>query len=158
MLALSHDERSPRQLLIDVNRRLVAHLDNRTFITMTYAIFDLAAGTLTAARAGHTPLLLSSATGTELLAPDGMVLGIRLPGAATRFEEVLVEHTCPIVADDVIVLYTDGITEATNTEGELFGDNTLAQVVARHRHLDAAGIREQVLREVRGFRGRRRAA
>ena len=38
MLALSHDERSPRQLLIDVNRLLAEHLDNRSFITMTYAV------------------------------------------------------------------------------------------------------------------------
>ena len=37
MIALSHNERSPRQLLIDVNRRLSDHLDNRSFITMTYA-------------------------------------------------------------------------------------------------------------------------
>ncbi len=53
MLALSHTERSPRQLLIDVNRLLADHLDNRSFITMTYAVLDLDAGTLTSARAGH---------------------------------------------------------------------------------------------------------
>ena len=53
MLALSHTERSPRRLLIEVNRLLAAHLDNRSFITMTYAVVDLERGTLTSARAGH---------------------------------------------------------------------------------------------------------
>src|SRR5262249_26317494 len=57
MLALSHTEPSPRKLLVDVNRRLAAHLDNRSFITMTYAVIDLDARTLTCARAGHTPLI-----------------------------------------------------------------------------------------------------
>ena len=60
MLALSHTERSPRRLLIDVNRLLADHLDNRSFITMTYAVIDLDAGTLTCARAGHTPLIVVS--------------------------------------------------------------------------------------------------
>jgi len=81
------------------------------------------------------------------------VLGLRLPGAAERFEQILVEHTQPIASGDVIVLYTDGITEAMDREGELFGDAALARVLASQHHLSAAGIRERVLREVRAFVG-----
>ena len=87
MLALSHDERSPRQLLIDVNRLLAEHLDNRSFITMTYAVIDLDARTLTCARAGHTPLIVVSGGESEVIVPAGMVLGLRLPGAGERFED-----------------------------------------------------------------------
>jgi sigma-B regulation protein RsbU (phosphoserine phosphatase) len=153
MLALSYQESSPRRLLIDVNRRLAAHLDNRSFITMTYAVIDLDAQTLTCARAGHTPLLVVSGGQSEVLIPQGMVLGLRLPGAGERFEEMLVEHTQPICAGDVVVIYTDGITEAMDVDGELFGDAALARLVAREHKLDAAGIRERVLREVRAFVG-----
>jgi sigma-B regulation protein RsbU (phosphoserine phosphatase) len=53
----------------------------------------------------------------------------------------------------MIVLYTDGITEAMDAEGELFGDAALARVLASQHALDAAGIRERVLREVRAFVG-----
>jgi serine phosphatase RsbU (regulator of sigma subunit) len=53
----------------------------------------------------------------------------------------------------VVVLYTDGITEAMNEGGDLFGDGALADVVAHHHALDAGGIRERVLREVRAFVG-----
>ena len=158
MLALSHTERSPRRLLIDVNRRLAEHLDNRSFITMTYAVIDLEARTLTCARAGHTPLIVVSGGRSEVVMPGGMVLGLRLPGASGRFEELLEEHTRPIHPGDVIVLYTDGITEAMDAAGELFGDAALARVVESQHHLDAAGIRERVLREVQGVRRRRRAA
>ncbi len=153
MLALSHTERSPRRLLIDVNRRLAGHLDNRSFITMTYAIVDLEQGTLTSARAGHPPLIVVTHGVSEVVMSSGMVVGLRLPGADNRFEEVLEEHTRPISPGDVIVLYTDGITEAMDTEGELFGDEALARVVASNWRLDAAGIRERVLREVKAFVG-----
>jgi sigma-B regulation protein RsbU (phosphoserine phosphatase) len=151
MLALSHQERSPRRLLIDVNRRLSEHLDNRSFITMTYAIIDLDAATLTLARAGHTPAIVVSGGASHLITPEGMVLGLRLPGAGERFEQMLCEHSRPITPGDVIVLYTDGITEAMDSAGELFGDTALAHLLASQQQLDAAGIRERVLREVKAF-------
>jgi sigma-B regulation protein RsbU (phosphoserine phosphatase) len=153
MLALSHTERSPRRLLIDLNRRLAGHLDNRSFITMAYAVIDLEARTLTCARAGHTPLIVVSGPESRIISPEGMVLGLRLPGAGERFEQILAEDTRRLSPGDVVVLYTDGITEAMDTNGELFGEAALARVLQSHRHLDAAGIRERVLREVRAFVG-----
>jgi len=153
MLALSRTHRSPRALLVELNDLLTDHLDNRSFITMTYAVIDLQAGTLTCARAGHTPLLVVSGGESDVVIPDGMVLGLRLPGAGKRFGELLEEYTRPVTAGDVIVLYTDGITEAMNPEGDLFGDAALSHVVAAHHELNSAGIRERILRDVRAFVG-----
>ncbi len=153
MIALSQQERSPRQLLIEVNRLLAGHLDNRSFITMSYAVIDLDAGTLTCARAGHTPLIVVSGGESQVIVPEGMVLGLRLPGASERFSELLAEHTRRIADGDVFVLYTDGITEAMDTDGELFGDAALARIVVAQQDRDAAGIRERVLRDVRAFVG-----
>ena len=67
MLALSHTERSPRRLLMTVNHLLAEHLDNRSFITMTYAVIDLDAMTLTYARAGHTPLIVVSGGRSDVI-------------------------------------------------------------------------------------------
>ena len=153
MLALTRQEQSPRRLLVEANRLLAEHLDNRSFITMTYAIIDLDAGTITSARAGHTPMIVVSNGVSEVITPSGMVLGLRLPGAAERFREVLEEHTRQIKDGDLIVLYTDGITEAMNEAGDLFSDETLARVVSGQHGLDASGIRERVVREVRAFVG-----
>lgn len=153
MLSLTRRERSPRQLLIEANALLSAHLDNRSFITMTYIVIDLDARTLTAARAGHTPMIAVSGGASEVLTPPGMVLGLRLPGAPERFSQVLVEHTRAIAEGDVYVLYTDGITEATDVNGDLFSDEALARVISSQHALDAAGIRERVVREVRAFVG-----
>jgi sigma-B regulation protein RsbU (phosphoserine phosphatase) len=153
MLALSHAAPSPRQLLIDVNRRLAGHLDNRSFVTMTYATIDLERRRLVAARAGHTPLIVASADRCDIVIPNGMVLGLRLPEAADMFEQLLEEHVQPLAPGDVIVLYTDGITEAMDQAGEFFGDASLARVVESQRGLSAAGIRERILRDVKAFVG-----
>jgi len=153
MLLLSQTETSPCRLLVAVNRLLAEHLDARSFITMTYAVVDLEAGTLTHARAGHTPLVAVTGGKSEVLLPSGMVLGVRLPGSGAMFESLLQEHTRAIAPGDLIVLYTDGITEAMDVTGELFGEAALAGVLAAHYELDAPAIRERVLREVRAFVG-----
>jgi sigma-B regulation protein RsbU (phosphoserine phosphatase) len=153
MLALSRAERSPRNVLIELNRLLAAHLDNRSFITMTYAVVDLERRVVTVARAGHTPLIRAAGGTADLVQPDGIVLGLRLPGAEAKFAEVLREVELPIVPGDVLVLYTDGISDATDTGGELFGDERLAQLVKVHADLGAGGIRERVVRDIAAFVG-----
>jgi serine phosphatase RsbU (regulator of sigma subunit) len=140
-------------VLSRVNRLLAEHLDNRSFITMTYAVFDFEARTLTLARAGHTPMVHVSDSRADVIAPPGMVLGLRLPGADRLFDTVLEERTIPLAPGDVIVLYTDGVTEAADANGDLFGDEGLARVVASQATQGAAAIRERVLRDVQAFVG-----
>ena len=107
MLSLSRIHTSPRALLIEANEIIAHHLDSRSFITMTYAVIDRAAGTLTCARAGHTPFMRIAAAVTaprvEVLAPDGMVLGLNLD-RGERFERCLEELTLPIAVGRSVVL------------------------------------------------------
>ena len=79
MLSLSRLHSSPRQLLVDANRIIAQHLDARSFITMTYAVVDMRARTLTYARAGHCPLMYLPGRG-----PRDPGSGIRDPGPETR--------------------------------------------------------------------------
>ena len=157
MLSLSEIHQSPRQLLLEVNRILSENLDTRSFITMTYAVIDLNAGVLTFARAGHTPLLYLRAGGdgqaAQVLTPNGLVVGLRIPGAAEKFSELLEEDSIPLEKGDVLVFYTDGITEAMNSRSDLFGDARLGRIVTEHGHLDAADLRERILREIEAFVG-----
>ena len=157
VLSLSQIYQSPRQLLLEVNRIISEHLDSRSFITMTYGMIDLAAGTLTYARAGHTPLIhVRGAPGADrvrILTPSGMVLGLRIPGAAEKFAELLEEDCISLETGDVIVLYTDGITEAMNSDADLFGDARLSEIVEEHGHLESGELRERILREIEAFVG-----
>src|SRR5258708_28750344 len=115
MLALSQIYKSPRQLLMEVNRIISENLDTRSFIPMTYGVLDLAKGVMTFARAGHTPLVyLRGETGPDglrLLAPSGIVVGLRIPGATEQFADLLEEERIDLHKEEVIVLFTSGLTE-----------------------------------------------
>ena len=156
VLSLSRFHQSPRQLLIEVNRILSASLDSRTFITMTYAIVDLAARRLTYARAGHTPLIHIPAApagspAPQVLVPDGMVVGLQIDGAAEKFAELLEESTFPIEAGDVVALFTDGVTEAMNEASDLFGEERLSRTLAEQIHLPPHELKQRVLGDVEAF-------
>jgi phosphoserine phosphatase RsbU/P len=158
VLALSQRYESPRDLLIEVNRIISEHLDSRSFITMTYAVLDPHAGTMTFCRAGHTPLIFlpgpsDAVAAVQVLVPNGMVLGLRIDGAAEKFSELLEEERVALTAGDVIVLYTDGISEAMNPDSDLFGDTRLSRIVEEHGHLDSGELRERIMREIEAFVG-----
>jgi serine phosphatase RsbU (regulator of sigma subunit) len=157
MLSLSQRHRSPRALLIDANRILSRQLDPSSFITMTYVVIDLEARTLTHARAGHCPLLHlpSAAHGTphvRTLTPDGLVLGLQIDNGET-FDRLLEEVTIPLAAGDLFVLYTDGVTDATNEAGDWFGESRLATLIEEHGALPFDALRDRMLREVDAFAG-----
>jgi phosphoserine phosphatase RsbU/P len=155
VLALSQRYDSPRELLIEVNRIISEHLDSRSFITASYAVVDLERGTMRFCRAGHTPLIFFSGAGpaASILTPNGMVLGLRIEAAEELFSQLLEEVCIELAVGDVIVLYTDGITEAMNSESDLFGEGRLRSLVEEHGHLDSGELRERIMREIESFVG-----
>jgi sigma-B regulation protein RsbU (phosphoserine phosphatase) len=157
VLSLSQLHASPKQLLIDANRIISKHLGSTSFITMTYAVVDLAARTLTCARAGHCPLVYvpgphAASRLPQTLTPEGMVLGLQLD-IGDAFARLLEEITLPLGRGDLFVLYTDGVTEAMNTQGDYFGDARLVELAEQHADLASDELRERILREVHAFIG-----
>jgi sigma-B regulation protein RsbU (phosphoserine phosphatase) len=158
VLSLSRIHRSPRELLINANRIIAEHLDARSFITMTYAVIDLRSRVMTYARAGHTPLIYLPGGGpgrrrVQILAPDGLVLGLKLD-KGEMFERLLEEETIPVHPGDLYLFFTDGITEAMNEMDDCFGEQRLGQLVEDHADLPSSELRERVLREIESFVGR----
>jgi sigma-B regulation protein RsbU (phosphoserine phosphatase) len=158
VLSLSQIYQSPRELLLEVNRIISDNLDSRSFITMSYAVLDLKERVMTFARAGHTPLIYlpsipSKEREARILTPSGMVVGLRIDGAAAKFAELLEEEEVALHGGDVFVLFTDGITEAMNSSQELFGESRLSSIVAEHGHLATSELRERILREIEAFVG-----
>jgi serine phosphatase RsbU (regulator of sigma subunit) len=159
ILSLSRIHSSPRSLLIEANRIIAEHLDARSFITMTYAIVDLRARTMTYARAGHTPLMHLPRGTTDdghtvrRMAPEGLVLGLKLD-RGEMFERLLQEETVAISSGDLYVFFTDGITEAMDDENDCFGETRLERVIEEHAHLPSDQLRERVLGAIRSFVGR----
>ena len=158
MLSLSQIHTSPRELMITANRIIAENLDARSFITMTYAVIDLHAQTMTYARAGHTPLMYLPGPGcavprrVQVLAPDGLVLGLKLD-AGEMFERLLQESTIRLTPGDLFVFYTDGISEAMNEGDDCFGEGRLGQLVEDHADLSSGELRERILRDIESFVG-----
>jgi len=119
----AHD---PGRVLQGVNRILCGSLEGQ-FVTAAYVFIDLEARRLTGATAGHPPVLLWSAGAGRLVEVGvaGVLLG-HFPDA----EYTPVEHR--IADGDRVVLYTDGIIEATNRQGEFFDPERLREFVARY--------------------------
>ncbi len=157
ILSLSRIHPSPRQLLIEANRIIASNLDSRSFITMTYAVLDLQAKTMTYARAGHTPLIYRTADGrapeVRVLAPDGLVLGLQMDDGGALFERLLKEETISYRPGDLFMFFTDGVTEAMNDRSDCFGENRLGEILGEHGDLPSDQLRERILREIAAFVG-----
>lgn len=138
---------SAQGMLAYLNRELAERYTNDldTFVTAFYGVYDPARRDLTFACAGHNPpLWRRSAQGLETLdTPRQLPLGI---AADERYEE----KTLRLDADDSLVMYTDGITEAHDHHGHLFGVERLQQAVAS-APAEAQGIIQQVLGDVEQF-------
>jgi serine phosphatase RsbU (regulator of sigma subunit)/HAMP domain-containing protein len=148
--ALAMDGRDPADVLMRVNAALANDAGTNLFVSLYYAVFAPASGVLRSACAGHLPpiLLRASAAAPLPLDTSGVLLGI-LPGARYESRETSVR------AGDVLVLYTDGITEARRTDGELFGDQRLAAAVAAARGGTPEEIAEAVMHAVAEWAGAR---
>jgi sigma-B regulation protein RsbU (phosphoserine phosphatase) len=117
----------PCELLEYINARLAArYTNNGTFVTAFYAIYDPADRTLTYSNAGHNAPIVRHANGQPSLYLDdghGLPLGI-LPGE--KYEDASVT----LAEGDVLMIYTDGITEARRgSDGEMFGVERLESVL-----------------------------
>jgi serine phosphatase RsbU (regulator of sigma subunit) len=121
-----------------VNRYLVDSTPANRFVTLFYAELDPKNGSLAFLNAGHNPPLICHAGGTmEQLAAGGLPLGI-MANADFR------EGKTRLRPGDVLVIYSDGVSEAVNPKGEEFGPTRLYETVSRNLDASAAGIRDRI--------------
>jgi len=121
-----------------VNRYLADNIPSNRFVTLFYAELDPSSGALSFLNAGHNPPLIIHAAGTvEQLASGGLPLGIKRD-ADYR------EGRTQLQLGDVLVIYSDGVTEAVSPTGEEFGATRLYEVVSRNIEASAAGIRDRI--------------
>jgi sigma-B regulation protein RsbU (phosphoserine phosphatase) len=124
------------------------HSESCMFVTLFYAVYDPQSHLLTYVNAGHNPPLLYNAlTGEQgWLRPTDMIVGV-MHGRPYEAQE---RQLCP---GDVLVLYTDGVTEAFNPEHEMFGEERLVEVVRAHATASAQELVEAIESGVTTFAG-----
>lgn len=156
--SLSRLHHEPKEFLSAVNKVVSANLDGKSFITMSYGVIDVERREMTFARAGHCPLIHVPANQpagmrkARLLCPDGLVVGLQLDDG-TMFENLLQEQTIALAPGDLVVWFTDGISETMNEAFDCFGETRLAQVVEQYAHLPFDQLRSYILAELRAFAG-----
>jgi serine phosphatase RsbU (regulator of sigma subunit) len=137
----------PHQLLQSVNQLFVANTPEDSYATLFYADYDDANHCLRYANCGHNPPLLLRANGDiERLEPTATVLGLFTQWGC----EVKKVSLGP---GDVLVIYTDGVTEAPNEAGEEFGESRLMNIVRAHPKIPVKEILSMILNEVQRFSG-----
>jgi serine phosphatase RsbU (regulator of sigma subunit) len=136
----------PKQVLENVHQLLMEMNRAGQFVTIFYGVLDLANGTLNYVRAGHDePLYYCPSNGDcQYLESGGMLLGLLDP---VRLEEMGVKMR----PDDLLVLYTDGITDAQSPAGDFFGRERLQQAVCDANHQSAQTLCDFIFARVEEF-------
>jgi PAS domain S-box-containing protein len=137
----------PAEILTVLNNFLFEDLDNTDyFITLFYLQYNLINHQLSFANAGHPPPLLLSRFQTECrqLDADGLILGVNKD---VYFEE----KTVNLSQGDLILLYTDGLTEAENVNGEFFSLQRVCDILVQHSQHPPQAIIEALLEQLKQF-------
>ncbi|MBN1449128.1 MAG: SpoIIE family protein phosphatase [Bacteroidetes bacterium] len=136
---------SPREILSSVNRLIYEGMERNSFITMILALFDLDAGTVTMCRAGHTQPLVALNGDMRFLGSDGMGLGLE-PGDI--FDRSLEENVHALKPDGLILLYSDGLTEAMDVDMKEFGEERVIDLVRKWSHCSSTELKNHLIEAI----------
>jgi sigma-B regulation protein RsbU (phosphoserine phosphatase) len=139
---------SPPQILRNVNRHLLHMNAANMYVTLLYGILDCKTGAFSYSRAGHLPPILIDPDGAVFEFPMdiGQSLGI--------FEDVKIdEQACILPNGGLVLLFSDGLTEAADGRGIEFGIQRVKQELAAHRRQSAQAICDQLWRAVQNHSG-----
>ncbi len=139
---------SPGKVLSEVNQLLQEENDASMFVTVFYATFDPETGELAYANGGHNTPLVVHADGSSTVIPptNGVALGV-VP------EFTYEERSLTLQPGDYVVLYTDGVTEAENDQGDQFGLERLCEIFTGGAPMDVRSTNEAVFAAVEAFAG-----
>lgn len=139
---LAEDPSDLAKMMSRLDASIAAHSPSNRFITLFLGTIDAVAGRLVYCNAGHNPPLLVRPSGeVDRLGAVGTVLGI-MPELGYE------EETHRFEVGDMLAIYSDGVTEAENPDGEEYGEQRLTEVLLQHRDLDAAAIVARVVESV----------
>jgi sigma-B regulation protein RsbU (phosphoserine phosphatase) len=134
---------SPAALMAHVNKTLIRRAIQARFCTVIYGTLS-EDGSLTYSNAGHNPPVLLTRNGPRRLETGGLILGL-FPHATYD------EETLHLEEGDILVVFSDGVTEAVNAADEEFGEARLLQAVQSHAGCSPEELLEHVLAAVRTF-------
>lgn len=140
------------EVLSRVNDFVVNDMKKGMFVTLFYVIIDSKKRRLNYASAGHNPMILyrASKNKTFYLNPHGFPIGISLPDK-NLFRNTITSETISLAEEDILLIYTDGITEAMNRKRALFGEERFLDVIRNHGTLSPGAFVDRLHEEILSF-------
>jgi phosphoserine phosphatase RsbU/P len=150
--SLAQQDIEPDNFMIQANQALVYCLERGSFISATYFIINTQTKKIRYARAGHCPVLYycASKKTLEYFKDKGVALGMVRNKSYTNFIQA---YEFEYTSNDLMVLYTDGITEAKDSKGEEFGYERLLETVKEVHALPAKSIQDHLISKLYEFSG-----
>ncbi len=139
---------NPAEILSRVNKDLAAENENLLFVTLFCAILNIRTGEVVYSNAGHNPPLMLRAGGNVewLKLPEGLVLAV-MSDSKYQTRSIAMEK------GDMLILYTDGVTESMNPKRELFSETALARVVGECNGMSPGKIVGNIVKSVKKHAG-----
>ena len=144
------DGKTPREILIEVNKRIYSSIERNSFITMTLALFDMDKMSVRFCRAGHMPILTANNGTVEIYKSQGLGIGLE---QGIIFDSTLTEQEINLVPGQIYAFYSDGITEAMNENLDLFGEDKLSELLRNKTTCTSTQILNEIWSSISAFKG-----
>ncbi len=150
--SLAQNDIEPDEFMVRANHALIYCLERGSFISATYFTLNTETKRVRYARAGHCPVLYycASASKAEYFKDKGIALGMVRNKSYKNFIQ---NNEFPYSSGDIMVLYTDGITEAKNDKGDEYGYDRLVEVITSVKDLSPKEIQERIIESLYEFSG-----
>ena len=143
---------SPASVLHSVNHSIFPDIREDMFVSLLYLILERGSNEVTMARAGHEPpILFRKETGQcEIIETPGLAAGI---DEGPVFKRSVKDYRFRMEAGDILLLYTDGVIECENADGDEFGVERLSRLVEEHHGKTSQDLVNRITEEVKLFSG-----
>jgi serine phosphatase RsbU (regulator of sigma subunit)/anti-sigma regulatory factor (Ser/Thr protein kinase)/transposase len=145
-------QKSASEVLTRLNNVLYSEFKKGMYITLFYIILDSKRRVINYASAGHTPLILYRAETDQVykLNPRGFPIGLNV-GDLKLFKKGITNERISLNKGDLLLVYTDGITEAMNSKREEYGEQRLLKMIKRYKRLSTSKFAEKLIEDIREF-------
>jgi serine phosphatase RsbU (regulator of sigma subunit) len=143
-------DKTPKEIMIGLNKRFYDSIERNSFVTMTLALFDTENKKVTFCRAGHMPVLTALNGEVHSYRTQGIGVGLE---KGIIFNRTLIEEEIKLKPGQIYAFFSDGITEAMNEYYDLFGEDKLSEILKGKTHKTSAEIMAEIWGSLSTFRG-----
>ena len=144
------EERSPKDILKEINKRLFTEMERNYFITVSLALIDSSEGKVRFCRAGHPHALLVRGAECEKMKPAGIGLGLN---KGEVFDSSLEEIEITLEKESLLAVYSDGISEAMNEDKDEFGEENIITILTENSGSSLETIQNKIMTGITNFCG-----